>query len=751
MAAQYLDPPQAGRSSHPFRFVPVRPDLAVTDTPVGHDSLPLNESLLSGELQCTIKALTPLHVGWKQTEHDGRKLIMPLTLGGTADRPGPVLIPGSTLHGMLRHALGALLSAPMERVAERTASFRPNAQFPLGAAKWANRAAIVVSRSAGDLTSDSDVLVELIDDIQEVALLRPADRNAVLDAVGMAANAFAETPGPITLPAGTQVRAEWQTRPERTSQLCAGRSTDLSHHILLRYQTGIDGQGLLAEKFGSDRGGFKVAALVKPKPNRQRLALPAKALTNLLETLDHLASAEHGHLRDHPSVGKQDRSGVSTAVDSLRKHVLSPGDLIFLEVKHVDRSARLISREIIHILPTFRWRVRYRDTVQLKDGVNRAALMPIASELAENASESNDTASANTAKLSGARLLFGYNADPDTRTEGIGIGHFGRLAGRISANFAIERDPTRARRFVTSTPGINGLPMHTVALRPQGSPKATAPEHYVAQTPAGLAGRQDRGTLVTWGDSDEKVTGDLAGRKFYLHQPDMAEEGNWKYFEFSPKYDSQAVALSPLLRLVSSPSTEFRFALKFRNLRPWELGALLFALAPTPAAVELLGPSLAGPLKTQQRPAGAAENPVPPFAHKLGRGRAYGLGSVQIAVSGARVLTGRDGVFQLDEVRPLPQWTDRYLQAFGIHVAQALGPRIAAWRSDVLANWLDVLRFQERDPVAGYPSLHGRPARDGQETLAYHTGVRASHLKGRKSAGLPRAGERYGILPEPKW
>ncbi|MBM4346246.1 MAG: hypothetical protein FJ100_22965, partial [Deltaproteobacteria bacterium] len=72
-------PPQAGQSAHPFRFVPVLPELAVTDTPVWHDTLlPTgenagdDEALLTGELRCELTARTPLHVGWKQTEVQGR-------------------------------------------------------------------------------------------------------------------------------------------------------------------------------------------------------------------------------------------------------------------------------------------------------------------------------------------------------------------------------------------------------------------------------------------------------------------------------------------------------------------------------------------------------------------------------------------------------------------------------------------------------------------------------------------------------
>ncbi len=42
----------------------------------------------------------------------------------------PVLLPGDSLKGLLRHELGALLGAPMERVAERSYSYRPNSLYP---------------------------------------------------------------------------------------------------------------------------------------------------------------------------------------------------------------------------------------------------------------------------------------------------------------------------------------------------------------------------------------------------------------------------------------------------------------------------------------------------------------------------------------------------------------------------------------------------------------------------------------------
>ncbi|WP_074202671.1 RAMP superfamily CRISPR-associated protein [Nitrosomonas cryotolerans] len=104
-------------------------DQAVTESPVWHDGSSGGD-LLSGEILCTLKALTPLLPGnarYKVDEADQTKLRQwrfgnldkekqisePLLL-----EDGRVVIAGSALKGMIRHSLSALLSAPMERVNE---------------------------------------------------------------------------------------------------------------------------------------------------------------------------------------------------------------------------------------------------------------------------------------------------------------------------------------------------------------------------------------------------------------------------------------------------------------------------------------------------------------------------------------------------------------------------------------------------------------------------------------------------------
>lgn len=119
----------------PYHFVPVEPDSAVLGEPGLHDTLDLDQHW-SGELHCTLTALTPLlaandQYSWEQARPelkaqyermlhqrfggavpggvaDGKKFLEPLTdTAEGAAEPGPVLIGGAALKGLIRHSLGA--------------------------------------------------------------------------------------------------------------------------------------------------------------------------------------------------------------------------------------------------------------------------------------------------------------------------------------------------------------------------------------------------------------------------------------------------------------------------------------------------------------------------------------------------------------------------------------------------------------------------------------------------------------------
>lgn len=157
----------------PYHFVPIKPPVTLLDKPVYHDRLELGDHY-TGELRCTLRALTPLLAGNYQFDLGGpedpgansergivaseevreaarklvekrfqgkvpqqlssdKKVIEPLIVPRQKEehfsQPGPVLIPGSQLKGMVRQSLAALLCAPMERVWDRRFSYRPNLQI----------------------------------------------------------------------------------------------------------------------------------------------------------------------------------------------------------------------------------------------------------------------------------------------------------------------------------------------------------------------------------------------------------------------------------------------------------------------------------------------------------------------------------------------------------------------------------------------------------------------------------------------
>ena len=126
----------------PYGFVAI-PAMFSSEEPVWHDGAS-SKGRLSGEVRFEMTNLTPLLVGWERRKvveeglaqvkfenkdlPDDKAVLCPLRAPNIKGRP--VLISGDSLKGLLRHELGALLGAPMERVAERSYSYRPNLKFP---------------------------------------------------------------------------------------------------------------------------------------------------------------------------------------------------------------------------------------------------------------------------------------------------------------------------------------------------------------------------------------------------------------------------------------------------------------------------------------------------------------------------------------------------------------------------------------------------------------------------------------------
>src|SRR5438093_1012506 len=123
------------RQAAPYHFIPVDPQLAVHDVPSAHDTLDLSDPRWTGELRCTLTALTPLLAANDQysvavasaavrdrlrelvegrlprgvavdEEKFARKAILePLALpGDDLEIPGAVLISGTQIKGMIRQS-----------------------------------------------------------------------------------------------------------------------------------------------------------------------------------------------------------------------------------------------------------------------------------------------------------------------------------------------------------------------------------------------------------------------------------------------------------------------------------------------------------------------------------------------------------------------------------------------------------------------------------------------------------------------
>jgi len=681
---------------------------AVTDAPV----FPYGkEQLFSGELRCTLTAWTPLLaaneqydvqdvVGAKKHGNDvelpdswkipvfvkeGKKVLEPLRA-----RDGRVLISGSALKGMLRQSLGALLGAPMERVGERSYSYRPNLAFAKKKVqKYDSCPAVVVS---GNQNTPKI----------RVKLLRN-NPNAVSFIKDSVHHKFG-SPKP-----GQEI--QWKRQP----------------HICCSYKPGVDGDGRLAGVFNEKDGeprqkGIYNWVFVNKKAfeKGQEVDVPTPVLQHYERTCGHLSDTQHGHLtKDHPlhKDFAEEFDNVSKCVEKNSRCVFEPNTLVYVEL--TSGKAQRITSFGHH----FRYRWRFADTIRVckSSGPLRSILSPLPEEtVKENASNGTPPS-----QLSGPRLLCGYvsgEGDHNPGTKNIGKGDFSRLAGRLAFNMAVEQadNPADDTRFINSNKDS------VVPLKVLGMPRPSAVEFYLDQSKIGK--RNDGGSLITYGDlPGDDPPGELNGRKFYLHQP-LASTDSSLYEEA----DTETIKgdQASLARFISKPGTRFRFTLRFRDLRQWELGAVLLIL--NPENVEQIAeqwPRVNDYLENVKSKAG--DDPL--FALKLGHGRPLGLGSVTISVDSIQELDVRTGKLETSDKETVTQnslWAlKKKLKDYG---------NVSI--SDTLLQWLKVQQYRGRTS-AEYP----RPNR-GTEIFEFHTQLRRDHAQGRRSQPPPVRAHPQDIL-----
>ena len=638
------EPPSDLRKK-PYGFVGL-PERFTTAEPVWHDGTS-SANRLSGEVRFELETLTPLLVGWERGQVGDAESEWPVpeTLNGVGHLAQgksvlcslrapwgkrPVIIPGDTLKGLLRHELGALLGAPMERVAERSYSYRPNAMFP----------------------KDPNPFL--------VPRLARVPKNGV-----------------VMKDLDAQHRVRVPTRLELLSdnlKYDQGRSQNVNYYRFddtngAPYR---GGQGA-GKKLNSKHNLHKTLA-ANPNGTVETVDVPETVQQGYLATIRHLVDLDHGHFSErHPDVpnvvkGDDARNRILKAA---KDEVFQPGDMIWVEW---DTEKKCIVSFGWHYY--YRW--AYVDTVRRDaDAQNgkRRGLFP----LPEEREQDSDGA---PKALSLVRRLFGYTGDNEG-SAGIGKGDYEQLMGRVSINAALEivgEDEADDQRFLPPT-----------FLRELGMPRPSAVEFYLKQPHHPNSRPSDRATLVTYGDAaGYDAPGELAGRKFYLDRSDAYTGEPWK----DESAANRANQRSTLALEASKPGRKFRFTLRFRDLDPAELAAVLVALCPHQFREVLEGTHPNG------------------YCSKLGYARPLGWGSVRIEAKKLLFLELANDRPQLRAEQDIVTWVRQHYQT-----------------TEMQAAWLDIHRHKHPD-AADYPRARDK---DGNEHIyTWHTKLRAEHSRLRR-------------------
>lgn len=601
----------------PYGFVALPKELK-TSAPVWHDGKS-SQGRLSGEIRFELETLTPLLVGWERqpvVAQDGEAPEWPIESQAEGDLASmnlnarwsapiapaksvlcplrapwgnrPVVIPGDSLKGLLRHELGALLGAPMERVAERSYSYRPNQKFPYdqrdqryrpGTASLEPRLARVRTTTTtriGDkewpVPEQLDVLAMAMRDQQVYFPRREGwGRNAVVIPPPQEAEPYRGGLG------------GGQALPDQILAEDARRKTIHTH---------IDVAQLQVEH-----------RAVRPS---------AEVVSQYSATLRHLLDVNEGHFSArHPHIGtdqQKQRMG-REAVEGGATRAFQPGDLVWVEW---DTEKKCIVSFGWHYY--YRW--AYTDSVRKTGGkLERHGLFPLDKER-----EKDDDA---PKELSLVRRLLGYAFDKENPgVAGIGKENtdHSQLMGRVFVNAGLEvvgENDTDEQRF-----------LGPIFLKELGMPRPSAVEHYLEQNLDDQRRSQkrpsDNATLVTYGDAaGYDAPGELAGRKFYLDRKD-AYEPNGTALAPGPAADTSDANRqndrSTLALEASKPGRTFRFTVRFRDLDAAELAAIVVALCPDQFKGALGGTHADG------------------YCSKLGYARPLGWGSVRIEAKQLLVL-----------------------------------------------------------------------------------------------------------------
>lgn len=532
----------------PYGFVALPKELK-TSAPVWHDGTSSN-GRLSGEIRLELETLTPLLVGWERGQMGDNESDWPVPadlpdVGQLREKKSvlcplrapwgkrPVIIPGDSLKGLLRHELGALLGAPMERVAERSYSYRPNQKFPYDQRNQRYRQGTAsleprLARVRTSTTTEIGARVWPVPEQVDVLSMAMRDQQAY----------FPRREG--------RERDAVTIRPTREAE---------------PYRGGLGGGQALPDQILAEDARRKMihthVDVTQLRVEHEAVSPSAPVIDQYTATLAHLLDVNEGHFSArHPHVGtdqQKQRMG-REAIEGGAARAFQPGDLVWVEW---DTEKKCIVSLGWHYY--YRW--AYTDSVRKTGGkLERYGLFPLDKEREKDGEA--------PAELSWVRRLLGYTGDNEG-SAGIGEGDHAQLMGRVFVNAGLEvvgDNDTDEQRFLGPT-----------FLKELGMPRPSAVEHYLKQNVDAQGHPQrrpsDNATLVTYGDAaGYDAPGELAGRKFYLDRPNaVAEDAS----DTNKQNDRSTLALE-----ASKPGRKFRFTVRFRDLDASELAAVLIALSP---------------------------------------------------------------------------------------------------------------------------------------------------------------------------
>lgn len=384
---------------NPYHFISLKTANAVTDTPVWHDGKD-SKDLLSGEMCFTLKPLTPLLVGqWQykaeevkngRRENDNihlpffdspvnekKAILEPIRL-----TDGRVVLSGTSLKGMLRSSLSGLLSPPMERVAERSYSYRPNAQYQRNEDFRCVRPAIITA------ANPREIKVRVLSNATAVYFVRG---NAEQSFKGIPIHERVAHVQGVTLDNNAGVRRH----------VVASNNASIGAGYYIRYDGGIDGTGELHHGI---RGGVTYHHVwVEEREYNAGTThtLPVDVISHYEKTLEHFLSDDGLFAAGYPNNEGKARTHIKAIQQRWQDNRSDlVGRLIYVELENGN-----INSFGHHYY--YRW--RYANTIRIikSSTTVRPALAPLLSETVET---DETKIPQPPSKLSAARLLFGYTS-----------------------------------------------------------------------------------------------------------------------------------------------------------------------------------------------------------------------------------------------------------------------------------------------------------------------------------------------------